>query len=154
MKNEYPALGADFQVFHYTQILAALADPLPAHGAKKSLRVTFHDPCYLGRHNKDFYSPRTVLGRLDGVEVVEMDRSMNDSLCCGGGGGNFFTDILPGGDPNSPSRARVREAAEASADVLAVACPKCAKMFEDAIKAEGLEDRLRVCDIAELIAGE
>jgi len=151
MKNEYPALGADFQVVHYTQLLAQISDSLPTGEKKRSLSVTFHDPCYLGRHNKDFYSPRTVLERLDGVQVVEMDRSMNDSLCCGGGGGNFFTDILPSGDPGSPSRTRIREAAETGADVLAVACPKCAKMFEDAVKAEGLEDRLWVCDIAELI---
>jgi Fe-S oxidoreductase len=79
-----------------------------------------------------------------------MDRTMADALCCGGGGGNFFTDVL-GGGPDSSSRVRVREAAETGAEVLAVACPKCAKMLEDAIKAESLEPQLRVMDLAEIV---
>ena len=112
--------------------------------------MTFHDPCYLGRHDGDYLTPRTVLGALPGVELVEMDRAMADALCCGGGGGNFFTDVL-GGGADSPSRVRVREAAGTGAEVLAVACPKCAGMFDDAIKAEDLEDGLRVMDIAELV---
>ena len=91
-----------------------------------------------------------MLGALPGVELVEMDRAMADALCCGGGGGNFFTDVL-GGGVDSSSRVRAREAAETGAEVLAVACPKCAKMFEDAIVAEELEDRLRVMDIAEIV---
>jgi Fe-S oxidoreductase len=75
---------------------------------------------------------------------------MADALCCGGGGGNFFTDVL-GGGADSPSRVRVREAAETGAEVLAVACPKCAKMLGDAVQAEDLEDELRVMDIAEIV---
>jgi Fe-S oxidoreductase len=79
-----------------------------------------------------------------------MDRAMADALCCGGGGGNFFTDVL-GGGADSSSRVRVREAAATGADVLAVACPKCARMFDDAVKTENLEDGLRVMDIAEVV---
>ncbi|NIP98623.1 MAG: (Fe-S)-binding protein, partial [Akkermansiaceae bacterium] len=75
---------------------------------------------------------------VPGLELAEMDRAMGDALCCGGGGGNFFTDVL-GGGADSSCRVRVREAAETGAQVLAVACPKCAKMFEDAVKAENLE---------------
>jgi Fe-S oxidoreductase len=150
MKNEYPKYGARFEVCHYTQLLAQRMDargPSPGGGPT---RVTFHDPCYLGRHNGDYYAPRTVLGAVPGIELVEMSRNQADALCCGGGGGNFFTDILGGGTESS-SRVRVREAVETGADVLAVACPKCAKMFEDAVKAENVEDRLRVMDIAEIV---
>ena len=105
---------------------------------------------YLGRHGGDYLTPRTVLDALPGVELVEMDRAMADALCCGGGGGNFFTDVL-GGGADSSSRVRVREAAATGAEVLAVACPKCARMFDDAVKAEELEDGLGVMDIAEIV---
>jgi Fe-S oxidoreductase len=91
-----------------------------------------------------------VLGALPGVELVEMDRAKVDALCCGGGGGNFFTDVL-GGGADSPSRVRVCEAAATGAEVLAVACPKCARMLEDAIDAEQLGTALRVMDLAEII---
>jgi Fe-S oxidoreductase len=79
-----------------------------------------------------------------------MDRNMNDALCCGGGGGNFFTDMI-GVGVDSPARIRVREALETGAEVLVVACPSCAKMFEDAVKAESLDDKLRVMDLSEII---
>jgi Fe-S oxidoreductase len=80
-----------------------------------------------------------------------MDRARADALCCGGGNGNFFTDVL-GGGPDSSARVRVREAAATGAQVMAVACPKCAKMLEDAIKSENLDDKIRVMDLAEIIA--
>ncbi len=151
IRNEYPKFGGAFEVYHYSQVLAGL---LPGRKFKQAnaepLRVTFHDPCYLGRHNKDYLTPRAVLGALPGLELAEMDRAMGDALCCGGGGGNFFTDVL-GGGADSSCRVRVREAAETGAQVLAVACPKCAKMFDDAIKVENLEDRLRVMDLAEIV---
>lgn len=150
MKNYYPFFGGSFQVLHYTQILADLIGKAGFARPSKPLKVTFHDPCYLGRHNNDYFSPRVVLGAIPGVEIVEMDRSKVDSLCCGGGGGNFYTDIL-GGGPDSSSRVRAREAAETGAEVLAVACPKCAKMLDDAIKAEDMEEKLRVMDSAEIL---
>jgi len=150
IKNEYPKLGGSFETLHYPQLLAALMEKADLRGGEGSLRVAFHDPCYLGRHNQDYLSPRAVLGALPGVELVEMDRAMADALCCGGGGGNFFTDVL-GGGADSPSRVRIREAAATGAEVLAVACPKCARMFEDAIQAEGLEDEFRVMDLAEIV---
>ena len=81
--------------------------------------------------------------------MAEMAKNRNNSLCCGGGGGNFFTDIIGGGE-NSPSRVRIREAADTGADILAVACPTCAKMFEDAVKDEGLENTIEVKDISEI----
>ncbi len=151
MRNDYPKLGGVFEVKHYSQILQqmmARGDHAPAGGP---LRVTFHDPCYLGRHNKEYMAPRLILRALPAVELVEIGRAMGDALCCGGGGGNFFTDVL-GGGPDSPARVRVCEAAETGAEVLAVACPKCAKMLEDAVKAEDLEEKLRVMDLAEIVA--
>jgi Fe-S oxidoreductase len=150
IKNQYPKLGGSFETLHYPQLLAELVAKRELGPGNGPLSVTFHDPCYLGRHNKDYLTPRAVLGALPGVELVEMDRSMVDALCCGGGGGNFFTDVL-GGGPDSSSRVRVREAAETGAEVLAVACPKCARMFEDAILAEDLAGQLRVMDLAEIV---
>jgi Fe-S oxidoreductase len=150
MKNEYPKWGGDFEVHHYSQMLAKAVKKAGPAPKQDNLRVIFHDPCYLGRHNKEYRAPRKVLKAIGGVRLVEMQRSKGDALCCGGGGGNFFTDIL-GPGPDSPARVRVREAWETGADVLAVACPKCAKMLEDAVKAEGLEEKLAVMDLAEII---
>jgi Fe-S oxidoreductase len=85
-----------------------------------------------------------------GVERVEREYEGENALCCGGGGGNFFTDVL-GPGPDSPARVRVREAVETGAEIIAVACPNCAKMLEDAVKAELLDDKLAVMDLAELV---
>jgi Fe-S oxidoreductase len=149
-KNEYPGLGGTFQVLHYSQLLAQMVGNLNYKQPGKTLRVTYHDPCYLGRHNNDYGSARLVLASIPGIELVEMSRARADALCCGGGGGNFFTDIL-GSGPDSSSRVRVQEAEETGAEILAVACPKCAKMLEDAIKDEELQDKLRIMDLAEII---
>lgn len=151
-KNYYPLLGGSFQVLHYAQLLAGQAAG-PPKGQARPLRVTFHDPCYLGRHNMDYLTPRAVLQSIPGVELVEMDRAMADSLCCGGGDGNFFTDVL-GSGPDSPARERVKEARETGANVLAVACPKCARMLEDAVRDEELASELEVMDLAEIILAQ
>jgi Fe-S oxidoreductase len=150
IKNEYPRFEGHFETYHYPQVLAERLPRVELGPGDGPLRVTFHDPCYLGRHNKDYLTPRAVLGALPGVELVEMDRAMADALCCGGGGANFFTDVL-GGGADSSCRVRVREAAETGAEVLAVACPKCARMLEDAVAVESLESRLQVMDIAEIV---
>jgi Fe-S oxidoreductase len=150
VKNEYPRFGGSFEVCHYSQLLAGLLEKAEFRRGDPPLRVTFHDPCYLGRHNKDYLSARAVLGALPGIELLEMDRAMADALCCGGGGGNSFTDVL-GGGADSASRVRVGEAARSGAEVLAVACPQCARMFDDAVKTEQLEGELRVMDIAEIV---
>lgn len=149
-KNDYPGMGAEFEAFHYTQVLAeimkSVAPPVQGYGA----RVTYHDPCYLGRHNDIYEAPREILNNIPGLELVEMKRNKKNAFCCGGGGGNFYTDMLGGGE-NSANRIRVREAAEAGAEVLAVACPLCAKMLEDGVRAEGLEGRVAVKDVAEIV---
>ena len=114
-------------------------------------RITFHDPCFLGRWNQEYSAPRKILSAVKGAEFVEMSRNKKGALCCGGGAGNFFTDFL-GGSDESPARIRVREAHDAKADVLAVACPNCLIMLEDAVKVEGLENQIQVRDIAEIVA--
>jgi len=149
-KNEYPTLGGDFDVFHYSQLLERAIKNVAFKRSESPVQVTFHDPCYLGRHNKEYKAPRKILSAVPGVQLKEMDRAEKDALCCGGGGGNVFTDIL-GGGPDSPARVRAREAADTGAQVLAVACPGCARMLDDAVKAESLHHKLQVMDLAELV---
>ncbi len=148
MKADYPAWGGSFTVRHYTQVLVPLLRKMPL--AKKEIRVTYHDPCYLGRWQGEYEAPRAVLRAIPGLALVEMARNRKDALCCGGGGGNFFTDVLGHGEDQA-ARVRVREAAETGAEVLAVACPLCFKMLDDAVKAENLEEKIRVRDIAGLV---
>ncbi len=148
-KNDYGALGADFQVVHVTQAVEWLVRKGRVSLADHPAKVTYHDPCYLGRHNGVYDPPRKVLNSVRGLQLIEMDRSKKNALCCGGGGGNFFTDIL-GAGPNSPARVRVREAVAAGAEVLATACPTCTKMLDDAAKAEALDDRIQVTELSEL----
>jgi len=149
-KKDYPALDGEFEVYHYTQILAPLiqSGKIPLKGLND--KITYHDPCYLGRHNGEYNAPRKILKAIPGIELVEMDRSRENAFCCGGGGGNFFTDILGGGE-DSPSRIRVKEALDTGAGIIAVACPQCAKMLDDAVKIEQLDDRLKVMDVAEIV---
>lgn len=150
-RNHYPQMDGAIEVMHYTQLLSRLVGSGQVAFSRAELAVTYHDPCYLGRHNKEFDAPRNILRAIPGLSLREMGKIKTESLCCGGGGGNFFTDIIGSGE-GSPSHARIREAIETDAQVLAVACPNCAKMFEDAVKAEGLEDKIEVRDIAEIAA--
>ena len=150
LKNDYPPLGGEFDVFHYTQILAPLMDSDRLSLSEYPVALTYHDPCYLGRHNNEYDAPRKILASVPGLQITELDTSGENSLCCGGGGGNFFTDIL-GSDQDSPARIRVRQAHDAGNRIIAVACPMCAKMLTDAVKTEGLSDDLEVLDIAEVV---
>ncbi|MCU0580446.1 MAG: (Fe-S)-binding protein, partial [Desulfobacterota bacterium] len=129
LKEEYPLLGETFEVYHYSQILARLARQAQPKPLTSPKRVAFHDPCFLGRYQKEYQAPRKFLGAIPGLELIELDRARADALCCGGGGGNFFTEIL-GRGPDSPARVRVREAAAAGAEILVVACPQCASMLD------------------------
>ena len=148
--QDYPSLGGEFEIFHYTQVLAPLIQskklPLKDYAAK----ITFHDPCYLGRHNGEYEAPRKILESIPGVSLIEMDQNRENAFCCGGGGGNFFTDILGGGD-DSPNKIRVRQALDSGARIIAVACPQCAKMLEDAVKAEEVGQKIEVLDVAEIV---
>ncbi len=150
LKNIYPRFDGNFEVYHYTQVLADLigkggAETPRLDGAK----ITYHDPCFLGRWNNEYNAPRKILKSIEGARLVEMARSRKSAFCCGGGSGNFYMDLL-GGSENSPARIRARQAHETGADILAVACPNCLTMLEDAVKVEGLEKELLVKDISEL----
>jgi Fe-S oxidoreductase len=150
MKNQYQGIGYSFEVLHYTQLLDDLIKQNKLKMRAENTKVTYHDPCYLGRHNRIYDAPRDALRGIRGIDLVEMERNRADAFCCGGGSGNFITDYLAGSEA-SPSRVRVREAKQTGADVLAVACPGCLVMLNDATKAEDLEGKLQVKDIATII---
>jgi len=146
----YPKYGHTYDVLHYTQLLAPKVDQL---GLTKpvDLKVTFHDPCYLGRHNGEYDAPRTLLKAIPGLDLIEMGRCKENSYCCGGGGGGMWLDGFNSNHLSERlSERRVREAAATGADVLAVCCPYEVSRFEDAAKSTGNEG-LKVLDIAELL---
>jgi Fe-S oxidoreductase len=150
IKNEYPLLDGNYQVFHYSQILAPALQKAAFRSDLTPLRVTYHDSCYLGRHNQEYGSARKMLSAVPGLELVEMERGFQNALCCGGGAGNVFTGIIDSG-LNTAARARVREAVASGAQVLAVACPQCAVMLADAVKVENLDHQLEVKELSEIV---
>ena len=150
-KNDYPLHDGNFEVFHYTQALRDLIQGERLDVSRGlNTRVAYHDPCFLGRWNSEYDAPRMILNAIPGIELVELEKNRAGALCCGGGGGNFYTDFL-GGSESSPARIRAREAYDTGANILAVACPNCMTMLEDAVKAEGLEDKIDVKDISEIV---
>lgn len=154
IKNEYPALGISYPVQHYTEYLAERIPQLKLL-MKQQIRskVTYHDPCYLGRANGIFDPPRALMESIPGVELVEMAHSRTNSLCCGGGGGGMWLDGFQWEKAHVRlSEWRVREAMSAGADTLAVACPYETPRFEDAAKTIPGASQLRVRDIVELLA--
>jgi Fe-S oxidoreductase len=147
-RNEYPE---GLEVWHYTSVLGELIEKGKLKPSTKlSLKVTYHDPCFLGRHAGEYEAPRDILKAIPGLKLVEMERNRENAFCCGGGSGNFYTDFFGGGE-NSPARIRVREAAETGAEVIAVACPACAVMLGEAVKDEGLAEKMAVKDVAEIL---
>ena len=154
IKNEYPALGIQYPVKHYTEFLAERIDDLkPLLKENGEVTVTYHDPCYLGRANDVYDQPRALLEAIPGVKLVEMSHSRTNSLCCGGGGGGMWLDGFQWEKAHARlSEWRVKEAVSAGADVLAVACPYEPPRFEDATKMVEGASGLVVKDIAELLA--
>lgn len=150
MKNNYPTFGGSFEVYHYTQLLRDLVKKNKIKFSRNKAKVTYQDPCFLGRYNNIYDEPRQILQNIPGVELVEMRRNRVDAFCCGGGGGNFVMDLLAGGE-DSPARVRVREAYATGAETLAVACPSCLTMLTDAVKAEDLDGKLAVRDISQIL---
>jgi len=150
LKNYYPSFGSDFKVYHYTELLSDLITRGKVKLLPKEMKITYHDPCFLGRYNQIYEEPRSILNSIPGATTVEMKRNKEDAFCCGGGSGNFVIDLLAGGE-ESPSRVRVKEAYATGADTLAVACPGCLTMLADAVKAEGLQDNLSVKDISQIV---
>ena len=153
IKNEFPQIGGNYDVIHHSQLISQLIDEgrikLDPESVVARGKVTYHDPCYLGRYNKVFDDPRNVVSSLPGANLVEMRRNRNTSFCCGGGGGRMFMEESTGTRIN---QARVREALATEAEVLAAACPFCMTMFEDGIRGVGVEETFKVRDIAELVA--
>lgn len=154
IKNEYPTLGISYPVQHYTEFLAERLDDLkPLLKENEKVRVTYHDPCYLGRANKVYDQPRELIEAIPGLELVEMSHNRTTSLCCGGGGGGMWLDGFQWEKSHVRlSEWRVREAIAAGAEVLAVACPYEQPRFEDAAKMVQGAGGLVVKDIAELLA--
>ena len=148
LKNEYQ--DARLHISHYTQLFAELIKgkkPTLSHETRR--RVAYHDPCFLGKQNHVFDEPRLVLGAIPGVTLVEFDRSRERSLCCEGGGGRMWVDTT-----DSVERLgviRVKEALALGVDVVATACPFCLLNIRDAVKTLGVEERLQVMDIAEMV---
>lgn len=150
IKNEYPEFGGKYEIVHYTQFLTELLkDGRLKLERPLGYRTTYHDPCHLGRFNKEYDAPRALIEAV-GCELVDMPRSKDNSFCCGAGGGRIWVPDPVGKD--KPSHIRMREAAEIDGlQVFAVACPKDLTMFEDALKTTGNEGRFVVRELIELI---
>jgi len=153
-KNEYPRLDIYYPVTHYTQYLASRLHMLkPLLKNQVSIRVAYHDPCYLGRANGIYDEPRALLQAIPGLELVEMTHSKDTSLCCGGGGGGMWLEGFQWEHARTRlSEWRVREAVSAGVDALVVACPYETPRFEDAVKMVQRASRLTVLDISELLS--
>ena len=152
LKNEYPGLGGTYNVKHHTEFIKELLDSgkLTIEGeAYKGKRITFHDPCYLGRANKVYEAPREVLKALN-ANLTEMKRHKSTALCCGAGGAQMFKEPEKGAmDINV---LRTEDALETNPDIIATGCPYCNTMMTDGIKAKEKEGKVIVLDVAELIA--
>lgn len=150
LKNEYPALGGTYQVLHHTEFLKQLIEEgrLTLNGGTfKGKRITYHDPCYLGRANEIYEAPRALIEKLD-AELVEMRRCKKDALCCGAGGAQMFKEPEKGN--KDINIARSEEVLETQADLVAAACPFCSTMLSDGMTQKGAA--VSVKDIAQLIA--
>lgn len=152
LKNEYPALGGDYQVVHHTQYLQELIDngalKMKGDGAFQGKKITYHDSCYLGRTNGIYEAPRAVLESLD-ADLVEMKRCGSNGLCCGAGGAQMFKEDEPGDKRINVERAE--EILMTGAPVVAANCPFCLTMLTDGMKAKDKQDDVMVYDLAELI---
>jgi Fe-S oxidoreductase len=148
-KNEYPEFMVDFEVVHITQFLFELI-----HKGKLELKseygktITYHDPCYLGRHNGIYDEPREVLKKVPGLDLNEMPDCRADSLCCGGGGGRVWMETQKG---ERFSDLRIEQAMDVGAEVLVTSCPYCITMFEDSRLTMDVTDNIEVKDITEVI---
>jgi len=153
LKNEYPALGGNYEVIHHTVFLQQLIDEgkikLKDGGAFKGKKITYHDSCYLGRANNIYEAPRKVLEAFD-TELVEMKRCKTNGLCCGAGGAQMFKEEEKGRIRINSERSN--EAIGTGANIIAAACPFCNTMLTDGVKNAEKEDSVKVMDIAELVA--
>ena len=152
IKNEYPDFGGNYEVQHHSQFLQQLiADGTLKIDTKKfeGKKVTFHDPCYLGRGNGEYEAPRHVLDAIE-CRKVEMKHNRSSALCCGAGGGQMFKEAEKG--DKEIFIERIEEAIEIEADIVATACPFCMVMMTDGIKYKNKEDSMQNLDIAEMVS--
>ena len=153
LKNEYPDLGGNYDVIHHTQLIQSLIEEgkLKVEGGDtfKGKKITFHDPCYLGRANDVYEAPRKMLQSLD-AELAEMKRCKTKGLCCGAGGAQMFKEAEKGN--KEVNIERTEDALEVKPDVIATGCPFCNTMMTDGVKNKDKEDSIEVMDVAELIA--
>lgn len=151
--NEYPALGGTYEVIHHSTFLQQLIDEgrivLKEGGVFKGKRITYHDSCYLGRANNIYEAPRKVLEAMD-AELVEMKRCRTRGLCCGAGGAQMFKEEEKG--DKRINMERTQEAVSTGSEVIAAACPFCNTMLTDGVKTMELEEKVKVMDIAEIVA--
>jgi Fe-S oxidoreductase len=150
-KHDYRQFGMELDVIHHSELIWQLIDQqriaLSASDAKWPL--TFHDPCYLGRYNGIYQAPRDTLGRINGIELREMERHAERSFCCGAGGGRMWMEEHLGERVNNE---RTKQALATGAKTICVACPFCMTMLTDGTKALNLEDDVKVLDLAEVVA--
>lgn len=153
LKNEYPELGGNYEVIHHTQLIQDLINTgkLILEGGEtfKGKKITFHDPCYLGRANDVYEAPRSLIEKLD-AELVEMKRCKTKGLCCGAGGAQMFKEAEKGNKEINVER--TEDALETQAEIIATGCPFCNTMMTDGVKNFEKEGDVKVMDIAELIA--
>jgi Fe-S oxidoreductase len=148
LKNEYPQLGGNYEVIHHSQLLEDLIESgkLDVTNATLEERITYHDSCYLGRHNDVYIAPRKVVGSIKGIEIVEMPRNGTKGMCCGAGGARMWMEEDIGTKVNDE---RAREAIATGATRVATACPFCYIMLDDGVKGAGKdESEIKVSDIA------
>jgi len=152
LKNEYPALGGNYEVVHHSQLLQELINAgrvkMQEGGTFKGKKITYHDSCYLGRVNGVYEAPRSVLATLD-ADLVEMKRCKTNGLCCGAGGAQMFKEDEPGDKRINLERAE--EALATGAGIIAANCPFCLTMMTDGVKAKDKQEEVMVYDLAELI---
>lgn len=148
-KNEYPELGGNFETVHFTQYLSqAIKEERLKFTKQVTKRVTYHDPCYLGRHNNIYDEPREVLKSIPGLELVEMPNSRENSLCCGGGGGRIWMETKK---EERLADLRLKQALDVGAEILATACPYCLINLKDSVVSMDKEKVIEVKDISEIV---
>jgi Fe-S oxidoreductase len=147
LKNEYPQMGGEYEVLHYAEFLKEIAPQLGRSNGKMEGKLTYHDSCYLGRYNNIFEAPRELLDQAN-VDRFELPRHGENSFCCGAGGGGMWVET----DPNTRiNQHRLQQAIDSKADIVAMACPYCLIMFDDAARSKGVSEEIQFLDIAEVL---
>jgi Fe-S oxidoreductase len=150
IKHEYPRYGGDFKVVHYTELIANLIKQGKLKLTNElNSKLTYHDPCYLGRYNSVYLEPRRILEAIPKTKLEEMERSRDTGFCCGGGGGLMWIEEQPG--TTKINQMRLEDALKTGAETVVTACPYCLQMFEDSIEHKGLKDSLKARDLVELV---